>query len=511
MPKAAFRDEREFLRGFASKLKSTATRPTIYGYEPYIDPHTGQSPQLRFHSCQKKGRLFIGGNRSGKTVSGATEAIMWLIGQHRWIKTPEPPVRGRCVSVDFTNGVEKIVKPEVARWIPPSALKNGSWEASFDKETKTLHLDNGSFLEFMSYDQDVDKFAGTSRHFIWFDEEPPEEIFDECMMRLIDTGGHWWLTMTPVEGMTWVYEDIYVPGFEKGDDHIEVIVVDSEMNPYVSATEREILFSFLTDDEKKARQKGTFVQLGGLVYPMFKEELHVIPYFVPPKEWLWVRSMDHGFTNPTSWHWSAIDPEGRVFVFDEYYQSGKVVAEHAAAVHGVTSKYQREPNYSVGDPSIRNTDPITGTSVLLEYMDFGIPIVLGNHDQKAGINRVARYFLGRTIEEKQYPMLFICDNNVELIRELKRLRWATWANKKDDKKKNKKEEQHKKDDHACDDLRYLISSRPEMDDGRDVPETPRPPVGVSESVPASGEWYDKELVSGSSGTQWHDPYLGSDF
>lgn len=508
--KTVFKTEKDLLRGLASKLKSNAIRPTIYGYEPYIDPQTGESPQTRFHTSNKKGRLFIGGNRSGKTVSGATEAVMWVIGQHRWLETPEPPVFGRCVSVDFTNGVEKIIKPEVARWIPPSALVNGSWEASFNKETKTLNLENGSFLEFMSYDQDLDKFAGTSRDFVWFDEEPPEEIFDECMMRLIDRGGKWWLTMTPVEGMTWVYDDIYVPGHENNDDNIEVIIVDSEMNPYVSSVEREILFSFLTEDEKKARKKGTFVQLGGLVYPMFKEEDHVIPYFVPPKEWLWVRSMDHGFTNPTSWHWSAVDPDGRIFVFDEYYQSGKTVSQHAAEVHSITSKYEREPDYSVGDPSIRNTDPITGTSVLLEYIDFGIPIVLGNNDQKAGINRVARYLLGKEYEGERYPMLYITDNCVELIREMKRLRWATWANKKDDKKKNKKEEQHKKDDHACDDLRYLVSSRPDLDTGTEVPEVPQAPVGVSESVPVTGEWHDREVIT-TGETQWVDPHLGSDY
>lgn len=509
MGKTVFKNEKDFLRGFATKLKSNALRPTIYGYEPYIDPNTGESPQTRFHTSTKKGRLFIGGNRSGKTVSGATEAVMWLTGQHRWIETPEPPVRGRCVSVDFTNGVEKIVKPEIARWMPPSALINGSWEASYDRETKTLTLENGSFLEFMSNDQELDKFSGTSRHFCWFDEEPEEDIFKECMMRLVDTGGSYWMTMTPVEGMTWVFTDIYERGIE-GDDNIDVIIVDSEMNPYVSSVEREVLLSYLTEDEKKARQKGTFVQLGGLVYPMFKEEDHVIPHFVPPKEWLWVRSMDHGFTNPTSWHWSAIDPEGRIFIFDEHYESGKIVAHHAAAVHSITSKYEREPDYSVGDPSIRNTDPITGTSVLLEYLDFGIPIVLGNNDQKAGINRVARYLIGREIEGKRYPQLFITENCTELIREIKKLRWATWANKKDDRKKNKKEEQHKKDDHACDDLRYLVSSRPELDTGIDTPKPQQPPGGASESVPVTGEWIDREITNSPS-TEWVDPHLGSDF
>lgn len=514
MPVQKIRSEKEFLRGFSTRLKQQIRRPSIYGYEPYEDPDTGRKPQLEFHTSNKKGRLFIGGNRSGKTVSGATEMVMFLIGQHRWLETPEPPVQCRCVSVDFTNGVEQIVKPEIARWLPPSALKHGSWEASYSKEYHTLTLDNESTLEFMSYDQHVEKFAGTSRHAIWFDEEAPEDIFDECMMRLIDTGGKWWMTMTPVEGMTWTFDDIYEPAVDGNHPDMDVIIVDSEMNPYVSSIEREILYAFLTADEKKARKSGLFIPRGGVIYPMFNPEIHVVPQTVPPRDWLWVASMDHGFTNPTSWHWSAVSKDGRILVFDEHYESEKVVSYHAQKVHEVNKMYERIPDYYVGDPTIRNIDPITGTSILIEYVDNGVPIVLGNNDQRAGINKVQQYLLGKEIEGKRYPKLFFTENCVNLIREIKKLRWATWANKKDDKQKNKKEEQHKKEDHACDDIRYLVASRPDdldKDDGTFIPEFVMP-VGASEAIDPTKEFYDKELVGeGPPTTQWYDPHLGSDY
>ena len=41
----------------------------------------------------------------------------------------------------------------------------------------------------MSSDQDLQKFAGTSRHFVHFDEEPPEPVYEECRARLVDTNG----------------------------------------------------------------------------------------------------------------------------------------------------------------------------------------------------------------------------------------------------------------------------------------------------------------------------------
>lgn len=462
----------EALLSLKEKFQSGSQRPGIKNYKPYIDESTGQSPQRDFHSSPAQGRLFVGGNRSGKTVGGATESAMWLTGQHSYRQIPKPPIRGRAIGVDFNNGIEKIIKPEIVKWIPPSFLINGSWEDSYSKEYKTLTLNNGSFLEFMSYDQDVDAHAGTSRHFIWFDEEPPEAIYDENMQRLVDTAGHWWMTMTPVEGMTWVFEEIYEPGLSDSlGSGIFVIEVDTTMNPYIDHESREILLQALTAEEKLARTQGKFIGRGGVIYPMFNRNLHVIDPVVPDKNELWVAGMDHGFNNPTCWLWASISRDGRIVVFDEHYQAGMIVREHARIVHARNALYSRVPNYYVGDPSIRNKEAVTGSSVLIEYDELGIPIILGNNDVMAGINRVARLLTG--IQDQDgvaVPSLYFTENCPNAIKEMVRLRWATWANKKEEKKKNKKEEQHKKDDHAADTVRYIVNSRPELDTGTEVPD-----------------------------------------
>ncbi len=460
-------DRKEIFRSIASGLRTAATRPNIYGYKPHPKQYT-------FHSSTAIGRLFLGGNRSGKTVGGAVEAAWWLTGKHPFQQTPPPPVRGRIVAVDFLQGVEKIVRPEVARWMPLSELKGGSWSSAYDKELRTLTLENDSFVEFMSYDQDLEKFAGTSRHFTWFDEEPPQDIFTECKMRLLDVAGHWWITMTPVEGMTWTYDDLYEAA--RTSPHIDVVQVDQGENPYLNREEIDAFLAGLSEDERKARIHGKFVQIGGFVYRSFSDR-NLVDSFRPPKEWLHVASLDHGFNNPTCWLWGAVDPDGRIFIFDEHYESGEIVAYHAQRVHERNIAHGREPDYYVGDPSIRNTDPITGTSVLLEYQDYGIPVVLGNNDVRAGINRVARY-LG---DDSLPPKLFITRNCINLIWEMQRLRWSTWSSKKVLREKNKKEEPQKKDDHACDSLRYLVASRPEMDVGTDVPES-RGPLGAAVAV-----------------------------
>ena len=186
------------------KLKAAQRKPSIYGYRPHYK-------QEQFHASRAKGTVFIGGNRSGKTVGGGAEAVMRLIGKHPYRDIPGAPCRGRMVTVDIEEGIKKIAIPEIMRWMPKKYLKNGSWDDSYDKQSRTLTLTNGSFLEFMSYEQAVEKFAGTSRHFVWFDEEPPKEIFNECMMRLVDTDGDWWITMTPLIEMSWVKDEIYDP------------------------------------------------------------------------------------------------------------------------------------------------------------------------------------------------------------------------------------------------------------------------------------------------------------
>ena len=472
--KTQIKDTKDLLRGIAGGLRTAATRPNILGYEPH-------AKQVDFHSSPARGRLFIGGNRSGKTVGGATESVWRLIGKHPYYKKHEGPIRGRCISVDFLNGVEKIVRPEIARWVPRSELRGGSWETAYEKDIRTLYLENGSFLEFMSYDQDLDKFAGTSRHFIWFDEEPPKDVFDENMMRLIDTGGDWWITMTPVEGMTWIYDEIYIKS--RTSELIHVTEVDTTENPTINTGEIEVLMAGLSADDKKARLHGRFVQRGGLIYPLFSES-NVIEPMLPPFDWLHFNMMDHGFNNPTAWLWAAVDREGRMVVYDEHYERGRVVSYHARKVHEKNLQHGITPAYSVGDPSIRNTDPITGTSVLIEYIDHGVPIILGNNDVRAGIDRVAG-MIGEDNNPHLPRKLYITKNCASLLYEIQRYRWATWATKKHNFEKNAKEEPHKKDDHACDALRYGVASRPLVED-QSIPENVSYAGGGSSVSPYHG-------------------------
>jgi phage terminase large subunit-like protein len=452
----------DMMKQIAAGLKKQATSPNMHAYQPH-------RKQNIFHRTRKKIRLYIGGNRSGKTVGGVIEDLWWATGRHPYFDVPTPCF-GRVVSVDFVNGIEKIIIPIFKRWVIESDLRGGSWEQAYDKQERTLHFANGSFIEFMSYDQDLDKFAGTSRHFIHFDEEPPKHIYTENLLRTVDVDGYVWITMTPVDGMTWVYDDLYEKGKDNDDPNLCVVEVAIHENPHLDPTAIEIILSMLDADERAAREKGQFVQVGGLIYKDFKKDpdeagTHVFrsdptSLWLPPKDWQIITSVDHGFNNPTAWLWHGVSPDGDLVTFYEHYLSGWTIDQHASHYLAINKRLGITPDFAIGDPSIRNKDPITGTSIWEEYARLGIPILLGNNDVSAGIVRTARYI--RTKGGSGQPKWRVASVCVSLIREMGRYRWATYTNKNLNFTNNAHEKPHKKDDHACDSLRYFIMSRPDL-------------------------------------------------
>lgn len=423
-------------------LTKAALRPDANGYIPH-------AKQEIFHASEAQGKLYIGGNRSGKSVGGVVEDIWWLTGRHQFRRTPPPPIRGRLVCVDFPNGWEKIIKPILAQWIPPSELIDGSWESSWAARERKLTLNNGSFLEIMSYEQDTDNFAGASRHFVHFDEEPPKVIWTENRMRLIDTAGSWWITMTPVEGMTWVYDDLY----EK--EACEIIEVDISENPYLSSVEIETALTGLDDQELAARKSGKFQQIGGLVFKKFDTSKHVIsPIRKFPRECTIVKSIDHGYNNPTSVHWHLVTPDGTAVTFREHYRSEWTINQHAARIKQLEENVPFSPIRAYCDPAMKQRNALNGNSIITEYRRLGIPLIPSNNDVQAGLARMMGYL--------NHNKWFITEDCPNLIRELRRYRWKTRESKKLQEKHGNYDEPHKKDDHAVDDCRYFFMSRPEL-------------------------------------------------
>jgi len=484
------------------KLRETSISPGLVAYKPHIS-------QEKCHRSTAKEKLYIGGNRSGKTVFGGSEAVMWLTGEHKYRKDlPIPPVRGRVVAIDIEDGIKKIAIPEIQRWMPSRFLKNGSWEESYDKASKTLNLTNGSFLEFMSYEQDVEKFAGTSRHFVWFDEEPPEDIYNECLMRLVDTDGSYWISMTPLVEMTWVKDRIYDPWIE-GDKGIFVLEINTEENPHIKIEALDRITRGLSSEEREARRTGKFITHTGLVYAgsfvnkSVEEGGNVCDDILEDfdeyrNQWGHFVCMDHGYANPTAFLFCCYDADGRIIVYDEIYETKRIVRENAEIYKRHVEELRVHPTYIVGDPSIQNTSAITRTSIQTEYVENGLPIALGNNDVRGGIARVQNRF--------DQKLLFITRRCTYTLKEIGNYRWDRFASSKIEARRNKKEVPLKKNDHCLDALRYGVMSRPALSDEVDAP------VGNVLNLPEAGEKdFDYELVFSSRRQRLVDEVLGSEW
>lgn len=494
---------------FTQVLEQTELLLLQYAQTPGIKAYKPHDKQIIFHQSESKEKLFIGGNRSGKTVGSVAEDIMWLTGEHPFRDNlPPPPVRGRIVAVDIEDGIKKIILPELAKWTPMSALKNHSWEDSYDKQSRTLTLENGSFVELMSYEQDVPKFAGTSRHFVHFDEEPPEDIFNECLMRLVDTDGSYWIAMTPLIEMTWVDKRIIEP-WKEGDNSILVIEVNTDENPHVKQGAMDRLTRGLSDEERETRRTGKIIshtgqifaghfsardaEDGGNIYPDILQDFDEYR-----NRWGHFVCMDSGYANPTVFLFCCFNGNEDIIVYDEIYLQRHSVSQLSQIFLQRCETVGVYPVYRVGDPSIRNTNAITQTSVQTEYAEHGVPIALGNNDVRAGILRMQNRFEARK--------LFISIRCKETLKEIPNYRWDRFASAKIAARRNKKEMPIKKDDHCMDALRYGVMSRPVLEGEEEVKFG-----NVFGAIEAKDPNLDYELLFPNQEEKFFDEQLGIDW
>jgi phage terminase large subunit-like protein len=158
-------------------------------------------------------------NQVGKTYSGAAEAAIHLTGKYPdwWVgRRWDRPVRAWAGSEtwDVTrDGVQRLLVGEPkdeARWgtglIPGDGLlawkrRQGAPDALDSVVVKHVSGEN-STLGFKSFDQGRTKWQGETLDFVWFDEEPPSDVYMEGLTRTNATGGMVYLTFTPLKGMS---------------------------------------------------------------------------------------------------------------------------------------------------------------------------------------------------------------------------------------------------------------------------------------------------------------------
>src|SRR5574344_57060 len=237
--------------------------------------------QIAFHKNTCRNRWVFGGNRTGKTECGAVETIWILRGIHPFRKNKKD-VSGWAVSLSSQvqrdvaqNKILSYLRPE---WISDIIMSSGKKESPESGIIDKIYIKNVfggiSTLGFKSCDQGREKFQGTSLDFVWFDEEPPYEIYLECRMRVFDKCGDIFGTMTHLKGLTWVYKEIYLN--KKNDKEVWFENICWSDNPFLNIEEIKKLKGEMSIEELDTRCNGNFAFSGGMVYSNFDENINVV-------------------------------------------------------------------------------------------------------------------------------------------------------------------------------------------------------------------------------------------
>ena len=408
--------------------------------------------QIKFHQCSKKNRWVFGGNRTGKTECGAVETIWLLRGNHPYKKNKKN-VSGWSVSlstqVQRDVAQSKILSYLPKEWIVDIVMLSGKKDNPSSGVIDKIYIKNifggVSVLGFKSCDQGREKFQGTSLDFVWFDEEPPYDIYLECKMRVLDKSGELFGTMTPLKGLTWVYDEIYLN--QKQDENVWYENISWQDNPFLDKKEIDKLMSQMSADEIDARCNGKFTFSGGMVYSNFDDENIVEPFDVSHEIYDMI-SIDPGFRNALSCHFYARDKEGSIFVIAEHYAENLTIEEHSIAILNIANRLGWPRDYDGKLCALIDSAGLQKTlasqkSVVDLFFENGIktnPKV--KKELLPGIQRVKQYIKDASGVRK----LFIFKNCPNMIREIKGYFWG------DD------DVPIKRDDHCLDELRYYIMS-----------------------------------------------------
>lgn len=186
-----------------------------------------------------------------------------------------------------------------------------------------------STIALQTYEMGREKWQGAQVDCVWFDEEPPGDIYSEGLTRTQSTGGVVLTTFTPLKG----YSELVLRFTEQEEGsrrHItNMTIYDAEH--YTDEQREEIIAGWLPY-ERKTRAMGIPLAGEGLVYPIDEDEIKVQPFEIPD-HFLRISGIDFGLDHPFAAVWFAYD-EGTdtVYVYDCFKKSDETPVYHAAAI-----------------------------------------------------------------------------------------------------------------------------------------------------------------------------------
>lgn len=222
-------EERAVVETIVRELERRKQRNKIDTFFSTPENRTGYPVHMSFFEAGKthRERLFLGGNRTGKTESvGAYETTLHLTGRYpdwwrgRRFDKPVSWWAGGDTATTVRDTIQLKLLGKIGEYgtglIPGDYLIDTSNKRGVPDAVENIYVryatGGKSVCQLKSYDQGREAWQGTEQHGIWLDEEPPMTIYSEGLMRTMTTSGIVILTFTPLLGMTEVTQDFMENG-----------------------------------------------------------------------------------------------------------------------------------------------------------------------------------------------------------------------------------------------------------------------------------------------------------
>lgn len=306
-------------------------------YKPY-------PKQKAFHDLGKtsRARCLFGANQSGKTLSAGNEVAMHLTGIYpewwdgkrfhkpgRWWaagisgeSTRETAQRVLC------GGIGQIGTGTIPKQNIFSVKMSRGVADALDTVLVNHAVGGISQLTFKTYEKGREKWQGDTLDGVWFDEEPPVDIYTEGETRTAATNGIILMTETPLLGMSDVVR-LYLDDSSGLRQYVTMTIEDAE---HFSPEERAERISRYLPHERDARAMGKPMLGSGAVFPFSQDMVSCEPFEIP-KHWPRLNALDFGWDHPNAAVQGAWDRDNDViYVVRTYRQSNVTPVVTAAAV-----------------------------------------------------------------------------------------------------------------------------------------------------------------------------------
>ena len=423
----------------------------------YVEFMPNEGPQTDFLAAGEKDVLYGGAAGGGKSFAMLIDPLRSChITAHRALilRRSMPELR------------ELIDK---SREIYPKAFKG----AKFKEVEKLWQFPSGAKIEFgfLERDSDAYRYQGQAYSWIGFDEitHLPTEFgwnYLASPLRTTDKNLQTYLRCTANPGgvgAQWVKKRYVDPSDHnhsfKGHDGLTRKFIPAKLqdNPYLAEDgEYERMLNSLPAVQRKQLLEGNWDISEGAAFAEFELERHVIVPFDIPTWWERVKGIDYGYASESCCLWAAVDPEDKtIIIYRELYQKG-LTGEALADKLTQLEEGEMKSISGILDTAAWSRTGYTGPTIGEVLIKKGHKLRRADKNRVAGKVQVHEHLRSR--ESTTRPRLQIFNSCANLIKELQGIPLS---------KTNSEDVDTHAPDHAYDALRYMLMSRPRLDNPYD--------------------------------------------